>query len=613
MSNDIKTIASRLTELPDVIQDYLYDPEASESFELILESHNLKFEQERKLLHLISRVFVKDVELFDIASVLQEELSLDEGASKLLAKDLAGHKFLIFNGYLGDVDGFIRTLGGNPDDYPKERIKVEERTTEAAVKDVEGVVEVGQLPHRLKSRFENVLRSYFKGVRTESQLIDILTREEKVGGVGLEISVAKTVVAEAQEERRSVIIQDKKVEKTAQKTATNEPKTHKTIESVLSEKLPEPEKPKSTFVTVLPEDEEEIEQLKKKMPKSELDKSADTSQKIKASVEEIYKAAGVGLGSSEALQARFKKIIENRLRDIRDQLETLQILVQPKELGGLSLSQDDARRIISLIEGKLKGVHEKHQEVVKENKAAWVAGEARKSLERKEVSELAEKTSRDTAFAQATLRSKKLSKEPVLVTAKPAPPTNLPIPPGNAAAPVPATLPRPAPRPLGATKPMLPKKIASSEMKMSSVSKQSPSSPVRTLSAASSPAPSAVTMKPVMKDVQSVTPLATGPVQALRTTSLVDFRRLSKIPKEATLKLKDKIDLLGEDSFRERSAGIVAWGESGVFKLYLAMMGEALEGKSMDEVISNRLAEKKDVLTKEEIQAIVQLGISLRA
>ncbi|MDP2690582.1 MAG: hypothetical protein Q8P48_10800, partial [Deltaproteobacteria bacterium] len=316
-------------------------------------------------------------------------------------------------------------------------------------------------------------------------------------------------------------------------------------------------------------------------------------------------AAGVGAGSSETLQARFKTIIENRLRDIRDELETLEVLVQPKELGGMSMSEENARRVLTLIEGKLKGVHEMHREAVKEKKSEWVAKEAEKAVARVESEKSAEAASRDAAYLQATSRSKKIASAPVPA---PTPPQNLPVPSGNASAPVPHILPMPPRNPVPALAPS--RAMTGGEIGTPQVMNQPPVSPIRPAMPVPAPKPM---MKPVMNDVTSSASTATGPVEELRTTSVEDFRRLSKDPKEATLKIKDKIDLLGEESFTKRSQGIAAWNASGVFRLYLEMMGEALEGKPMTEVIASRQAEKRPCLTKEEIDAIVQLGTVLRA
>lgn len=602
-------------ELPKPVSDYLFDESNVDLNERIFDDNGVRPADEPKILGIIRKAITKEIPLEGLSGALAEALNKEQDALKKLVSDIAGFRLLPLNGYLGDVDGFIRSLGGDPSSYPETRIKIQEMTTDSAVKDVERIVGTTDLPHRLKSRFEDALRSFFKGVRTESQLIDLLTRPEKIGGVGLEMDVAKEVVMKADEERRSVVIEDEPVGGAVPpKPVVPAPSSAPTDEvsgeqrgATASRPTP-PEKPKSDFTTIHPEDEEEIEMMRKRIPEDAEQKSAETDAKIKASVEELFKAAGVGAGSSETLQARFKKIIENRLRDIRDQLETLEILVQPKELGGMSLSQDDARRIVALIEAKLKSVHEMHQEQVKEKKSQWVSEKAHEAVERDERQKAEAQVAREEAFKHATERTKK----PVSTSgSKPVPPGNLPVPAGNAAAPVPPTLPKPTSRPPMTAAP----KPTGQGSVIATPPNQVPKTPVRTSVPQAMPAPTPVKppAKPVMSDVKGPRPAATGPVEELRTTTIEDFRRLSKDPSAAAGKIKDKVDLLAEDSYAKKMQGIAAWNESGVYRLYMEMMGEALEGKPMDEVISSRQAEKKPVLSKEEMNAIVQLGISLRA
>jgi hypothetical protein len=107
-------------------------------------------------------------------------------------------------------------------------------------------------------------------------------------------------------------------------------------------------------------------------------------------------------------------------------------------------------------------------------------------------------------------------------------------------------------------------------------------------------------------------PKLTGPVEELRQVQLKDFRRLSKDPREATLKLKDKIDLLEEQSFDVKTAGIKAWQDSEVNKLYLDILRQSLEGKPVIEVINELDAKGLPTLSKAEFDAIMELNRKLR-
>jgi hypothetical protein len=116
----------------------------------------------------------------------------------------------------------------------------------------------------------------------------------------------------------------------------------------------------------------------------------------------------------------------------------------------------------------------------------------------------------------------------------------------------------------------------------------------------------------VVSDVKAAPTKLVGPVDELRTISLRDFRHLSKDPSEATLKIKDKIDLLENQSFGHKTDGIVAWRESPVNKLYLEILRRSLEGKPVPDVIGEMEGGGEDYLSKAEFDAIMALNRNLR-
>jgi hypothetical protein len=165
--------------------------------------------------------------------------------------------------------------------------------------------------------------------------------------------------------------------------------------------------------------------------------------------------------------------------------------------------------------------------------------------------------------------------------------------------PVPSMAPVPAPRPALAVEPRPAPTSTSAPLSMPAAMKppvvQPPSS-----------------TRPVVSDVKPAGTKLMGPIQELESFSLVDFRRLSKEPRERTLKIKDKIDLLDEQSFGAKTEGIKAWQNSPTNRLYLDMLRASLEGKPVPDVITEREAGGKDVLSKEEFDAIMDLNRTLR-
>jgi hypothetical protein len=120
------------------------------------------------------------------------------------------------------------------------------------------------------------------------------------------------------------------------------------------------------------------------------------------------------------------------------------------------------------------------------------------------------------------------------------------------------------------------------------------------------------TRRSVITDVQS-SPHLTGPVEELRLLNLDDFRRLSKDANEATLKIKDKIDLLAELDYDHRTQAVKAFLESAVNRLYLDALRTTLaDGTPVVEVLAATEARGSKTLTKQEFDALMDLNRTLR-
>ncbi|MFH2063073.1 MAG: hypothetical protein ABIJ46_02865 [bacterium] len=122
---------------------------------------------------------------------------------------------------------------------------------------------------------------------------------------------------------------------------------------------------------------------------------------------------------------------------------------------------------------------------------------------------------------------------------------------------------------------------------------------------------SAVVSRPVVSDVARAPRRLTGPVEELASLTLQDFRRLSRDPSEAALKIRDKVDLLKDESFADKTAGVRAWRDSAVNRLYLETLRRSLEGTPVEEVLT-AMAKDGEALTKPEFDALMKLNRGLR-
>ncbi len=121
-----------------------------------------------------------------------------------------------------------------------------------------------------------------------------------------------------------------------------------------------------------------------------------------------------------------------------------------------------------------------------------------------------------------------------------------------------------------------------------------------------------MTDKIKMEDIKKVSKFG-GPLEELGSMSLVDFRRFGKNSKEAIKKIMEMFELLEEEGFNKRMAGIKAWRQSPINKLYLAIGQESIiKKKDIKQVIEMRKKEKKEYLSEKEFNVIMELNKRLR-
>ncbi len=116
--------------------------------------------------------------------------------------------------------------------------------------------------------------------------------------------------------------------------------------------------------------------------------------------------------------------------------------------------------------------------------------------------------------------------------------------------------------------------------------------------------------KPQMTDVRFA-PKLTGPLDELAQMNLQKFRRLSKDPTHATTKIKDLVALLTDQGMERHIEAVHAWRQSPMQQQYMQLMREAVAtGKGITEVLSTKTGE--DVFTSEELLALMKLNDELR-
>lgn len=276
----------------------------------------------------------------------------------------------------------------------------------------------------------------------------------------------------------------------------------------------------------------------------------------------------------DLLLRRLQKIVESRLVDVRDTAETVEMLLRPVKIGGLGFDEARASRIAGELQRVVEELHRRPKPVIK--KVAPPPPPA--------------------------------PKPPVV---QPAPPP--PVAPKPAAPPAPAPTPKPA-------APVAPKAPVTPPTKPGPVAPppwfRPPSVPA---AVPAKPQPVLVSKRPavpsyrdVVTDVRAPQKVL-GPVEALGSLSIADFRRLGADPVTRTQKIAEEIEALSRDSFAQRTAGIRAWRQSPTFQSYLEIGRMAMErNEEVSDVIQLLSAQGKPVLSADEMEAIGALNRQFR-
>src|SRR3989344_2872288 len=266
----------------------------------------------------------------------------------------------------------------------------------------------------------------------------------------------------------------------------------------------------------------------------------------------------IGISLPPDIRRRLVIALVARLKDVRDSAETKDYITRPVPAGGVGLQAAQAERVLSLVNLRFSKITEEMDRVERERTLTALKREREGEERRVEIRQAGEGMARDELFAAITAKSKKMPQAPT-----------------PSVSPPPLTSPTPPP----------PARLA---------------------------APPAPSLRPKVLDVPPAVKLV-GPVEELRAMTLADFRKLARDPKEACLKIRDKINLLQEESFEKRNAAVTAWRGSEPMRIYAELTAAALqEGKAVPVQIQERTAAGKPSLTQEEFTAIMELNRILR-
>jgi len=308
----------------------------------------------------------------------------------------------------------------------------------------------------------------------------------------------------------------------------------------------------------------EIEHHREELMKDVPETAIVVSTTLEALLERIMNDCGFH-SADASLEKRVRNIVSSRLRDIRGSEETAKLLAKISQ-GQRDLSRDLVEKIVMYTEQAFLEFQRKVIERTLQRERAYRVRAREEVLEQK----------REEIFANEKDLNERFKK----LTGKD----------------MPMTLPR------GEEV----NKSRNQEIKTA------PERRVNVTLSSKSVAPSYKNNTEPVADVKYQRQLS-GPTEELKNMRLTDFRRLSKDPKEAIKKLLAKLELLNADGYEKKVAGVMAWRESPIMKLYMTVTKASLdEAIPLTAVLEEKRRTIPEMLTFEECSAIRELNSKLR-
>jgi hypothetical protein len=482
-------------------------------------------------------------------------LSPEEG--KRLASELSGHAFLPISAVIGDVAGQMLAWGGDLKKFEHvRRIEIQALSAEQFVKDTLKESGVQFSDPKMQARLEFIMTSFVKGARDSAETKAVLMRSVKVGGLALDEQAADHLISVMDEKKKFA-----KVDFGPGVTTSISPPSGR------GESQPAPEPLTKPVLNLTGAPAKTTAGLGAPSPERAFLEEHPEEQEKKL-------AGGVGrdvFGKEDADEiARIASATKAKIAasPLMSQEDAINRIVSES---ALTLDEEMKKRFISAVDSRLRDIRDAYETRAQLESAKEQGGLGLSGAALAKTMEVIERVTAQWQTQAAALVAKKPEQAPTAEPVK-APPS------GKAETSV--------------AKPAAPPKPVAPKLSPQSV----PAAPGR----------------PRVEDVKFARKLA-GPHEELAALTLVEFRRLSTDPKEAIMKIKDKIDLLEEQGYEKKIQAIKAWRESPLNVMNLALARDALiSGRSIQQIIEEKRKKGEDTLTPDEVKALGSLNAELR-
>ncbi len=498
----------------------------------------------------IMKIMTKSLHFSDLAAYFVNEFSIDSLKAQQLVIELKEKIFMSVADYLG-LSAELKSSDLDKD-------------FNSFIKGL-GIV----LPSSvLVKRFKNIIKIYLKGVRNKIDTRNTLAKNVKIGGLNLSEEEIGQILKACDDRKyinkteslasKSVdSISNKLVSSAAQETSVSSSPSHLSIDS-----------------TVVPEynlkqaiKDGKIKHLKISAPQVPLDLPLNKSVPKIASSSQADSKPKVESESVSASMKMAPSTSSPKPVNLQATVQSQAVTPSPSLAGELGVSLTPLHKIVPSNPPAPSITQQKNTPVLRSFKKTsfW----SRLSLFKKE-----SKSRANTPKLNATSISKPLTKSSV-----PAPPVSKSV--------------------IASSKPSLIQQ---------SISPLNVSAPKQVISR---PAPTSSASHPAMQDIKAM-PKVMGPIEELKFLDLLNFRRLGHNPKEATDKILNKIKLLEQEGYDKMVAGVLAWRQSPLNRLYLRLGQEALDKNvPLKDYVLSLQNTGKEQLSFQDIEALLSLNSKL--
>lgn len=187
-----------LESLPPEVREFLMSDKLGSKRTEIYRAFNLTEAEIDIALNTELESYLGNYPIADFPDVLWSRLPWkDEEAEKArqLAVALLGNVMLPAEAYFGDIEGLIRSLGGDPASFPADRLKLGRMSYVEGSRQFANDASLGELDNEARHRAAAIVESYLRGVRKDFETLGALTKTKKVGGAGLTEEQAAKIMA----------------------------------------------------------------------------------------------------------------------------------------------------------------------------------------------------------------------------------------------------------------------------------------------------------------------------------------------------------------------------------------------------------------------------------